>query len=235
MPPKEGLGVNTAIQSAQNLGWKLAAVLQGHASAALLSTYQAERHPVGLFAAEYLLSGPAAALVQKIPEGQKSPEFFPIVGYRYRSSAVVSEVAWAEGDVDEIALPDRQELTGEPGTRVPHIWLGSDSERISTLDLLDGSFVLLTGIGGSEWTEAASRLADASGMRIATYRIGSAGVLVDLDHDWSSRLGISSDGAILVRPDGFVACRTGRLDSIKVPHAAMLEQALSQILGRSPT
>jgi putative polyketide hydroxylase len=46
MPPKEGLGANTAIQSAQNLSWKLAAVLGGHAAPELLSTYQTERHPV---------------------------------------------------------------------------------------------------------------------------------------------------------------------------------------------
>jgi 2-polyprenyl-6-methoxyphenol hydroxylase-like FAD-dependent oxidoreductase len=45
--PAGGQGMNTGIQDAANLGWKLAAVLQGRASDRLLDTYQAERHPVG--------------------------------------------------------------------------------------------------------------------------------------------------------------------------------------------
>jgi len=45
-PPSNGLGSNTSVQDAYNLAWKLAAVLRGQASAALLETYSAERAPV---------------------------------------------------------------------------------------------------------------------------------------------------------------------------------------------
>ncbi|MFD7706725.1 FAD-dependent monooxygenase [Streptomyces sp. NPDC059786] len=45
--PAGGQGMNTGLQDAANLGWKLAAVLDGRAGDALLDTYQAERHPVG--------------------------------------------------------------------------------------------------------------------------------------------------------------------------------------------
>jgi 2-polyprenyl-6-methoxyphenol hydroxylase-like FAD-dependent oxidoreductase len=45
--PAGGQGMNTGLQDAANLSWKLAAVLRGHAGPALLDTYQAERHPVG--------------------------------------------------------------------------------------------------------------------------------------------------------------------------------------------
>ncbi|MEV6111298.1 FAD-dependent monooxygenase [Streptomyces sp. NPDC052109] len=45
--PAGGQGMNTGLQDAANLSWKLAAVAAGHADAALLDTYQAERHPVG--------------------------------------------------------------------------------------------------------------------------------------------------------------------------------------------
>ncbi|MGC8920926.1 FAD-dependent monooxygenase [Streptomyces jietaisiensis] len=45
--PAGGQGMNTGLQDAANLGWKLAAVLHGHAGPALLDTYHAERHPVG--------------------------------------------------------------------------------------------------------------------------------------------------------------------------------------------
>ncbi|MGW4670649.1 FAD-dependent monooxygenase [Streptomyces sp. NPDC004324] len=45
--PAGGQGMNTGLQDAANLGWKLALVVGGHATPALLDTYQAERHPVG--------------------------------------------------------------------------------------------------------------------------------------------------------------------------------------------
>lgn len=69
MPGYKGLGLNTAIGSAQNLAWKLAAVISGQAEAELLASYQVERHPVGVFAAHQSLTGPAAAL---LPQGTAS-------------------------------------------------------------------------------------------------------------------------------------------------------------------
>ncbi|WP_328537361.1 FAD-dependent monooxygenase [Streptomyces sp. NBC_00344] len=45
--PAGGQGMNTGIQDAANLSWKIAAVLKGHSPAALLDTYESERHPVG--------------------------------------------------------------------------------------------------------------------------------------------------------------------------------------------
>ena len=45
--PAGGQGMNTSIQDAANLGWKLAATVQGWAPEGLLDTYHAERHPVG--------------------------------------------------------------------------------------------------------------------------------------------------------------------------------------------
>src|SRR3546814_5360196 len=45
-PPTTGLGLNTAVQDAQNLTWKLAAVLKGQAAPSLLDSYEAERRPV---------------------------------------------------------------------------------------------------------------------------------------------------------------------------------------------
>jgi hypothetical protein len=158
MPPKEGLGANTAIQSAQNLGWKLAAVLMGRAGPALLSTYETERRPVAWFSAKYSMTGAGAAMLENTAFTGKASEFFPIVGYRYRSQAVLSEDAASEPPGD-IALLEREELTGIPGTRVPHVWLEQQSRRISTLDLLDARFVLLTGNEGTHWRDEAIRAA----------------------------------------------------------------------------
>jgi 2-polyprenyl-6-methoxyphenol hydroxylase-like FAD-dependent oxidoreductase len=229
MPPKEGLGANTAIQSAQNLGWKLAAVLMDRAATALLSTYETERHPVAWFSANYSMTGAGAALLENTAFKGKASEFFPIVGYRYRSPAVVSEDA-ASDRPDEIALLDREELTGIPGTRVPHIWLERQSRRISTLDLLDGQFVLLTGDQGTRWRDDAIRAAGASGIRLAVYRTGPDGDLQDPGGDWAQRVGVLSSGAVLLRPDGFVAWRSQDIGA--APEE--LDQVLSRVLCRAP-
>ncbi len=234
MPGYKGLGLNTAIGSAQNLAWKLAAVIGGQAGPELLATYQTERHPVGRFAAHQSLTGPGAAVLPKevavnlLSKNEDLPLFYPIVGYRYRSQAIVSEDA--SSSEQEIALLDREELTGQPGTRVPHLWLERQGQRISTLDLLDGRFVLLTGAGGTAWREAAAVVAENLGIGLATYRIGANADLLDLENGWPAKLGVSSEGAVLVRPDGFVAWRTSTLATSPEPR---LVQVLSSILCRS--
>lgn len=235
MPAYKGLGVNTAIQSAQNLGWKLATVIRGQAAPQLLRTYQQERHPVGWFAARQSLTGPGAAWLPKgtksehVPLEKDLPLFYPIVGYRYRSQAILSEDA-AVSSQDEIVLLDREELTGLPGTRVPHLWLEQQGQRISTLDLLDGRFVLLAGSNGAFWCEAAAAVKASLGIELMAYRIGPDADLLDLENGWTAKMGVSPEGAVLVRPDGFVAWRTRTLTASA---ESVLEQVLSHILGRS--
>jgi 2-polyprenyl-6-methoxyphenol hydroxylase-like FAD-dependent oxidoreductase len=230
MPPKLGLGVNTGIQSAQNLAWKLAAVLKGQAAEALLATYQAERRPVGLLASQQSLVGPAATLLTQgsddklLPAEKRISYFSLIAGYRYRSRAVLSE------DTETELLSKPEDLTGQVGTRVPHLWLERAGERISTLDLLVGHFVLLTGAGGTAWSEAAAAGAAKLGIALSAYRIGPDADLRDLDNGWPTRMGVGASGAVLVRPDGFVAWRAGSLPGSP---AAVLEQVLSSILCRS--
>ena len=233
MPPKMGLGVNTAIQSAQNLAWKLAAVLKGYAAPQLLATYQTERHPVGWLAAEQSLTGPAAALFEQEGGGgtlhpleKQLPFLHPIIGYRYGSEAILSEDA-ATPSPDGIELLDRPELNGLPGTRAPHLWVERQGQRISTLDLLDGRFVLLTGTGGTAWCEAAAMIAADMGIGLATYRIGADADLLDLENGWQTKMGMSAEGAVLVRPDGFVAWRTSTFTTSPEP---LLERVLSHIL-----
>jgi 2-polyprenyl-6-methoxyphenol hydroxylase-like FAD-dependent oxidoreductase len=237
MPPKMGLGLNTAIQSAQNLAWKLAAVLKGHATPQLLSTYQTERHPVGRLAAERSLTGPAAALFQK--EGEEStahplskqfPFLQPIIGYRYRSAAIVGD-GIATPEQDGIELLDQPLLNGFPGTRVPHLWVERQGQRISTLDLLDGRFVLFAGPGGAAWCETAKMLARRGVIDLAAYCIGPRADLLDVENNWQTKMDISAKGAVLVRPDGFVAWRANTLD---IHAESVLEQVLSHILCRSP-
>jgi putative polyketide hydroxylase len=233
MPPKLGMGVNTAIQSAQNLAWKLAAVLKGTASTQLLATYQTERHPIGKLASEQSLVGPAASVInQGSDEKLLSPEkrvsiFSLIVGYRYRSQAVLDEDTSPSSAAQAELLDKPEQLTGIPGTRLPHFWLEWLRERISTLDLLDGHFVLLVGPAGEPWQRAARGAAALAGVDLAVYRIGVDGDLVDHEGSWQAKLEISAEGAVLVRPDGFVAWRT---DALPRSPRGRLEEVLSSIL-----
>jgi len=239
MPPKLGLGVNTAIQSAQNLAWKLAAVIKGQASADLLSTYEVERRPVGRLASEQSLVGPAASLLTKgrddalLPVEKRMSYFSLIAGYRYRSRAILSEDASlplsGNGDAAIELLQKPEALTGQPGTRVPHLWLERGGQRISTLDLLDGRFVLLVGPDGSSWQKAASVAAASLGIALSAYRVGAEGVLIDLEHGWQTKMGISDEAAVLVRPDGFVAWRSR---AVTADPSSSLVQVLSQVLCR---
>ncbi len=242
MPPKLGLGVNTAIQSAQNLAWKLAAVLKGQASQDLLSTYEAERRPVGRLASEQSLVGPAASLLTKgsddklLPVEKRIPVFSLIAGYRYTSQAVLSEDASAgegrEGDA-EIELMEKPEaLTGQPGTRVPHMWFERGGQRISTLDLIDGRFVLLAGPAGASWQKAASAAAASLGIALSAHRVGAEGDLIDLENGWQTKMGVPVEGAVLVRPDGFVAWRASAPPTDPEP---LVRQVLATILCRSDT
>jgi putative polyketide hydroxylase len=100
-------------------------------------------------------------------------------------------------------------------------------EQISTLDLYERSFVLLSDDdAASGWHEAATRLGEAMSVPLTSYRVGNgpdAELTPEGDTDWSAAHGTMSGGAVLVRPDGFVAWRSPG----PVPDA---ESALRQVL-----
>ncbi len=233
MPPFKAGGANTAIQSAHNLAWKLAAVLKGWAGAALLASYHAERHPVGRFAARQSLTGPTVGLLRLqeqgpgLPPEEEASMFSLLVGYQYRSAAVVSGQP-AAADPDDVSLVD--ELRGQPGTRLPHVWVQQGGRRVSTLDVVGHGFTLLTGDGDSSWADAAASVSVDLRVPITVHHIGSAGDVRDVDDSWAQATGLSPDGALLVRPDDFVGWRADRLPD-HPEHR--LRQVLSAILGRA--
>jgi putative polyketide hydroxylase len=229
MPPFKAGGANTAIQSAHNLAWKLAAVLKGTADPALLTTYQAERHPVGRFNARQSLTGPSLALLRlddnrpRLPADEEAPMFPLLIGYQYHSTAVVSDNP-VPADPEAVSLVE--ELRGQPGTRVPHAWVFDGGKRTSTLDLLGDGFTLITGDNGAGWSDAAATASKASGIPISVQCIGTA---LDVDGSWATTAGLTPDGALLVRPDDFVAWRA---DELPNSPGDDLARALRQILGR---
>jgi putative polyketide hydroxylase len=122
--------------------------------------------------------------------------------------------------------------TARPGSRAPHVWLERGGEPISTIDLLGRNFVLLTGSQGAAWVEVATQLAARRELSLDAHIIGDGGAISDPDDAWLSAYGIEPDGAVLVRPDGYVAWRSKT-------HATETEQtlkgALDGILCLAPT
>ncbi|MER5913757.1 FAD-dependent monooxygenase [Streptomyces sp. NPDC001982] len=207
MSPTGAFGSNTGIQDAHNLAWKLAAVLDGWAGPGLLETYGAERRPVALTtsarasARSVEHSHPGFAPAPGVGGGRRGGILNVVLGYRYPEGAVIG------ADREQPVVPETLRLTGDPGTRAPHQWLRRGAKRLSTLDLYERSLVLLTDArSDAGWHEAARRIADTDVVHLAPYRIGTD-LTPDDDTDWATAHGTTPDGAVLVRPDGYVAWR----------------------------
>ena len=99
--------------------------------------------------------------------------------------------------------------TTRPGHRLPHAWLGDNGRILSSHDLVgpSGSFLLLTDVLGLPWIAAAKRVSVQHGLSIKAAQIGPLGPLKDRDDQWEEVKEIGNGGAILVRPDNFVAWR----------------------------
>jgi 2-polyprenyl-6-methoxyphenol hydroxylase-like FAD-dependent oxidoreductase len=230
MPPTGGFGLNTGAQDVQNLCWKLAAVLNGQAAPALLDTYHAERQPLGLLitqnALENSLSMGRTARQDnaKLPRAEFLNEQGLIFGANYESAAIIPDGSPPPAIEDRVTqyLP-----SARPGGRAPHAWLERDGERLSTIDLLGGRFVLLTGAKGQGWRDAAGQVAAASRSELVAHLIGGDGDFADPDGAWRSLYELDEDGAVLVRPDGYVCWRSR---SGAAEHAAMLAAAFDDVL-----
>lgn len=239
MPPWAGQGANSGIADAHNLAWKLATVLKDKAGPGLLSTYDIERLPVGRTAAEVSASAAdeRGVISMKIKPSMISSVFKRAYiisghGYTYSSPATVPEntlpiggLTWRAWSIPSLGLA----LDGRPGSRAPHIWIEHQDKRISTLDLFGKSFVLVAGSDGEAWYAAARKASAALDIDINCYTAGPKGTLTDPHCHWQTAAGISSQGAVLVRPDGFVAWRERRLPA---DYQQKLDQVLKQVLSR---
>jgi 2-polyprenyl-6-methoxyphenol hydroxylase-like FAD-dependent oxidoreductase len=224
MPPHGGFGGNTGIQDAHNLAWKLAYVLKGLAGPELLSTYDPERRPAAAFTVEQAFSRyvTRAAPYLRSDDMQALENDLNIeCGYVYHSLAVIPE-----GGADTRGHVNPRESKAMPGTRAPHLYLKKGSEQISTLDLFGRNFVLLTGPEGNAWAECASAAAKQVPVPLDVHSVGKSG-LRDSGGEFQTAYGISPTGAVLVRPDGFVAWRAKTADGASIPQfAGVLNSAL---------
>lgn len=225
VPPNGGFGGNTGVQDAHNLAWKLAMVLKGEAGPGLLETYDSERQPVGAFTVDQAYVRYATRVVpERGTDGVKPyvDDLIIEIGYQYRSSAIA-----ADGPAEEPLFMHPDELQGRPGSRAPHVVLRRGSELISTLDLFGRHFVVLSGTDAREWREGTEDAVKALGVPIDFWQIGAGG-LVDVYERFPEAYGLAPGGAVLVRPDGFVAWRAAPDE----PPSA-LTKTLSSILSRT--
>ena len=227
MPPTGGFGLNTGVQDAQNLAWKLAAVVLGEAGDALLDSYDTERRPVGQAVTQTsllnALSMGRTARQEKavLPRKEFLNEVGLIFGANYAAGAVTPD--GSEHHVEDPVLQYAPSAT--PGCRAPHVPLEPDGRNQSTLDYLGRGFVLLTAPGGSVWRDAAAGLPSP--------RIDSVVISDERQKecvDWMQAYGIDADGAVLVRPDGHVAWRSrSGADNA----AGLLRAAMDVVLRRA--
>jgi 2-polyprenyl-6-methoxyphenol hydroxylase-like FAD-dependent oxidoreductase len=188
--PRGGTGMNTAIQDAHNLAWKLAFVLHGRAGDDLLDTYEEERRPVG-------------ARNAARSEAPTSPDLDPIaidIGVTYERGALAGDGTSTE------TTEAGWRPTGRPGARLPHVWLERDGDRVSTLDLLGPGMTVFTGPDGARWRAAADAVASEVGVTVSVRVVGGA-PLCDPAGEFSTLFGLEPDGAVVVRPDGHIAWR----------------------------
>ena len=231
-PPHGAFGMNSGVQDANNLAWKLIHVLRGRAGEGLLDTFEDERKPVAEDNSRQALANTQAladagwhdgrqqelAYIELPDEGRAVRDRIAaaVSGQRahlhsegqqfgtiYQSDAVVPD-----GTEPVLSSVSEYRETGHPGARAPHVWLRrSDGERLSTLDIGGSGFVLLAGARGQAWLQAAVAAAERHGVEVTAQQIGGGSDLAAEGRDWESTYGVAEDGAVLVRPDGHIGAR----------------------------
>ena len=206
-PPTGGLGLNTGAVDAQNLAWKLAAVLKGEAGEALLDTYEIERRPVAqvnseqslanagkLFDLLFALHGTDPARTEKHYAAMETASRPPaelaaaVEAQRPHFDSFNLQLGYRYASVATIGAPDlaaacdvdisNYEPSWDAGAHVPHRWVVHKSARVSLLSLLPPDrFTLLAGPAGAAWRAAA----DATG----TGALTAESDFSDIETDWS--------------------------------------------------
>ena len=127
----------------------------------LLETYDAERRPVAELTVEQAYTRYVLRLAPELGKENLQPlvsEATVELGYRYRSSAVLSEA-----DDDDVLVEDPARPSARPGTRAPHLAVIHDGSSISVLDLMGRNFVLIAGSDGAGLVRRSGRSRRSAG------------------------------------------------------------------------
>jgi len=228
LSPTGALGMNTGLGDAVDLGWKLAARIEGWGGDGLLASYDAERRPAGarnvaisteFYQEHEAFSQSLAAIEEDSAEGAALRARFgealvrdiarmlvsngTQLGYRYDPSPICVPDG-TEAPPDEA---DTYHPVARPGSRAPHLWL---ADGRSTLDLFGKGFVALR-VGDKP--PAAAPLSEAAARRGVPLEI--------VDLRGAEAQDAYQAGLVLVRPDGHVAFRG---DSVPADAAALIDR-----------
>lgn len=184
VPPAGATGISSAMADAYNLTWKLAAVLQGWGGPALLDSYAVERRQVGRTTTQ-------AAL--ELWRSRENPGQVPI-------DLRMLDMGYVYGDPDSLVgdLAGPYMPTARAGSRAPHVWLNGNRPR-STLDLFGPGFTVLAAAEAHIWQDATSLAAARTGVPLT--------VSLRAEPAFADAYEISGTTAVLIRPDGHLACR----------------------------
>ena len=211
--PAGGLGYNTAIEDAVNLGWKLNAVLKGWGGPSLLDSYETERQAIARRNTTYArgfadllgLFVPPPELEDETPAGEAARKRtgdhfnhharfeFNIPGITFGGRYDGSPIVVSDGTSPPPDAVNSYQPTGCPGGRAPHLWLGDGR---SLYDALGFEFTLL---------QLAKKSVDAAPFRAAAEAINMPLSVVSIASDEAREL-YGADLA-LIRPDQIVAWR----------------------------
>ncbi|WP_431043939.1 FAD-dependent monooxygenase [Streptomyces sp. P1-3] len=184
--PAGGQGLNTSVQDAYNLGWKLGQVLRHGADPALLDSYEEERLPVAAGVLGISTRIHRAAMAGDAEGQQRAAEVHQL-GLTYRGGPLASEL--------RPALPQDALRAGDRAPDAPCTLPDSTPYRL--FDAFRGPHFTLLALGGCE-------LPPYEGDLLRTYAVG--GPTPDLlDPAGHIRKAYAERGLFLIRPDGYVA------------------------------
>jgi len=236
--PTGGLGYNTAVEDAVNLGWKLAAVLKGQAPPALLDSYGLERKPLAQrntgyarqFADSIGLFHAVPELDEDTPEGQRAREAageylnghvrreFNVPGVTFGGRYDGSPVIVADGSTPPPDAANSYQPSACPGGRPPHAWL-ADGRSLFDLFGFEWTLLVLKDPSGHATAPTAGFVAAAKALGVELKVVcPEAGETVGQQ----SLLDLYEAPLALIRPDHIVAWRgTSDGDATRVMRQAL--------------
>ncbi len=211
--PTGGLGYNTAVEDAVNLGWKLASVVRAQADPKLLESYEAERRPlavrntryarhfadsVGLFSALPVLDqasaeGEAARALAAEHFNRHARLEFNIPGVTFGGRYDRSPIIVGDGSTPPPDEPNAYVPSASPGGRPPHVWL---PDGRSLYDTFHTEWTLLVMGAQAVGTEGFTQAAQVAGIDLAVVRLEDDAVRE-----------LYEAPLALIRPDQMVAWR----------------------------
>jgi putative polyketide hydroxylase len=249
-PPTGGFGMNSGIQDAHNLAWKLALVEGGVAPLALLDSYELERQPVAFMnaaqsvrnsgrssAQAVTLDQRASAAIRSVAADQpeadqarwRALEHFAAIGQDIGFSYDTSPIVTPDGSERPDILVSHYIHNACPGARAPHVALRRP-DGASLLDRFGDHFCLVTPTRHTVWAKATGSVSGDVALRLVALDDDSNNAPVDRAQ-FLDRYGITPDGCVLVRPDGHVAFRSPAAAGLDHP-TATLASALDRAIGR---